>query len=673
MKFKSIKAKLCIMFGILIFIICAGLGSISYLVSENSLSSSINESLFNLARESSKVVEERINGQLNALEALAESDFIKSDKLNLNEKLKLLKNEVKRDNHLWMIIVDTNGNAITTWGENTKEGQRLNVSDLEYFQRAKSGKGAVSDPFYSKMTNDLVVTYAVPIKDKDKVKGVLVSVRDGNALSTLTNDIKFGSSGEAFVINKEGSIVANKDKNLVVQMYNAFEEVKKDSDLKSLVELEKQMVSGKEGVGEYTYKGISQYMGYAPIEGTNWFLAITAQKSEAMGKVYNLLRAMVIISIIILAVGMVITYFIACGISNPIKIASEYLSVVAAGDFTKEVPLKLLKLNDETGILANSINTMQTSIKNIIKEVIDESSMVSNMLININSEMEQLNKGIEEISATTEELSAGTEETASSTEEMSATSTEIEKAVESVASKSQEGVETVNNVSNMAEAMKQDAITSKENAMEIYERTKNSLQEAINQSKAVNQINELSEAILEITSQTNLLALNAAIEAARAGQAGKGFSVVAEEIGNLAEDSKNAVTRIKEVTNIILEAVNNLSDSSMEILEFVDKKVFSDYEKLVESSDEYSRNSLIIDSMVTDFGATSEELFASVQNMAKAIDEIAESVNEEAQGTTNIAQEAESITRKSKEVIDLAESAKEKSNILIKIVSKFKV
>ena len=667
MQFKSIRTKLSIVFAVLILFICSGLGFISYLYSEGALMDNINESLSNLSKEASKVVQERVDSKLNALEVLAESDLIKGEELNINEKLQVLKSETQRGNHLWMAIVDVDGNVITT------DGDTENVADLEYFQKAKSGSRAVSDPYRSKITNDLVVAYAVSIKDSDKVKGVLVSIRDGYELSALTNDIHIGKNGEAFMINNNGTTVAHKDKNLVMQMDNDFENVKKDAQLESLVELEKQMVAGKEGVGEYTYNDVTKYMGYAPVDGTNWSLALTAPRSEVMAKVNSLLKTVLIASIIILVVGIVITYLIALNISKPLKTASEYLEIVASGDFTNEAPVKLLKAKDEIGTLANAINAMQSSIKNIIKEVIDESSNVSEMLNNINSDMEQLNGSIVEISATTEELSAGTEETASSTEEMSATSTEIEKAAESIAIEAQEGAAIVNSVSKMAEEMRQNAIKSKEDAIQVYGSTKNSLQEAIEQSKTVEQINELADGILTITSQTNLLALNAAIEAARAGEAGKGFAVVADEIRNLAENSKDMVTKIQEVTNTILEAVNNLSYSSGQILEFIDQKVLSDYDTLVESSNKYSENSLKIDKMVTDFGSTSEELFASVQNMAKAIDEIASSTNEGAQGATDIAQDVEDIVNKSNEVINLSKSAEEKSNMLIKIVSQFRV
>lgn len=667
LKLKSIKTKLSLYYGALLLIICIGFGVISYIASSNAILASINESLGQIAEEDAKIVAEGMKVQLNALEALAETEFLKSDTLTLDEKLGLLKSEVKRSGHIDLTIADVSGYAKDT------NGASYSLSDREYFMRGLSGESAISDPIVSKVTDSIILCYAVPIKDGNRVKGVLVATRDGNALSDFTDDMEYGENGQVFMINKEGTTIANKDRNLVIEMDNVIESVKNNPELKSLAELENQMIEGKKGVGEYTYKGITKYMGFAPVEGTSWSLAITAPKSEVMAKVNLLAKTMITVSIVFIGVGIAITLLISRNITSPIKTATNYLNVVATGDFTGEIPPHLLKLNDETGVLAKAINTMQESIKNIIVEVNNESSNVSQMLININKDMEQLNKSIEDISATTEELSAGTEETAASTEEMNATSVEIEKAIEAIAKKAEEGAITASDVSNMSEEMKRKAVSSKEEAIEIYGKTKDDLKMAIEQSKAVNKINELSEAILEITEQTNLLALNAAIEAARAGEAGRGFAVVADEIRKLAESSKNSISRIQEVTNVIFKAVNALSSSATVIIEFVDRKVLSDYDDLVNSSEQYSLNSVNINDMVTDFSATSEELLASMQNMVKAIDEISSAANEEAYGATNIAQESSAIRQMSDNVIKLTKMAREKSDLLIKSVSKFRM
>ncbi|SHI84206.1 methyl-accepting chemotaxis sensory transducer with Cache sensor [Lutispora thermophila DSM 19022] len=667
MQFKSIKTKLLLFFGVLLLFTCIGFGVIANRKSTAALSDSINESLQQLAREAVKVVESETKARLDTMEALAETEIIKSDVFTMDEKLELLKCEVSRSGHLSMGIADLEGNVVLT------DGTTANVSDRDYFKMAISGQKEVSDPIVSKVTNSVILVYAVPIKIDNKIKGVLMATRDGNALSDITNNIKFGKSGQAYMINNTGTVIAHSDRNLVMEMYNAIEDFKENPELESLIQLEKQMIEGKEGVGQYTFKGMTKYMSFAPVPGTRWSIAITAPKSEVMEKISELTVVMICISIAFLIISIVITILIAESISKPIKLASNYLNIVSTGDFTGEIPKKLLKMKDESGILANAISAMQQSISNIIKEVVDESTNVSEMLININAKMEQLNKNIEEISATTEELSAGIEETSASTQEMNATSEEIESAIEGIASKAQEAAIAVSNVTGMSEEMKQKAIISKETALEIYEKAKNDLQKAIEKSKAVAKINELSEAILEITSQTNLLALNAAIEAARAGEAGKGFAVVAEEIRKLAEGSKNTVSSIQEMTMLIFEAVNDLSSSSGEIMNFIDEKVINDYNYLVSSSEKYSESSVTINDMINEFSATSEELLASMHNMVKAINEISASSSEEAQGASNIAQDATEIAQMANEVINAAGLAKGKSELLIGVVSKFKI
>ncbi|MDK2787088.1 MAG: methyl-accepting chemotaxis protein [Epulopiscium sp.] len=392
-----------------------------------------------------------------------------------------------------------------------------------------------------------------------------------------------------------------------------------------------------------------------------------------MAKVTDLTVMIIIVSAIFIVMGIGITILIARSITQPIKETTKYLNVIATGDFTGNISKKILSKKDEIGSLANSLNKMQHSIRTMMQAVVNESSVVSEMLAGINNNMFALNKSIEEISSTTEALSAGTEETAASTEEMNATSLEVEKAIESIASKAQEGAATANKVSLMSEEMKNNAISSKQEALDLYSKTKNHLQNAIERAKAVEQINELSNTILEITAKTNLLSLNAAIEAARAGESGKGFAIVADEIRKLAEESKTSVSRIQEVTNEVLSVVNALSSSSMDVMNFIDQKVLNDYEGLVQTSERYNELSMVINDIATEFSATSEELLASMHNMVHAITQISSSVNEEAMGISNIAAKAEEIVNMSKKVVDLANTSNEKSGSLVNIVKQFKI
>jgi Methyl-accepting chemotaxis protein len=619
-----------------------------------------------MASQAAKVVKSRLDSEFNAMEAVAQNEFLSSS-ISVDEKLGMLKAEVERSGSLRMGISDLTGKAKYTNGSNA------DISERQYFKDAISGKRGVSDPIVSKVDNSIVLILAVPIKVNGTVTGVLMCTRDGNELSAITNDIQFVKDSSAFMINKQGVTIAHKDKNIVLTMVNNFEKVKDDPKLQPLVDLEKKMAAGENGSGSYNYNGVAKFMGYAPIEGTNWSLAVTAPRSIVLAKADQLALTMLIISALFLCLGIILTFLIASGIAKPIKKASDYLGIVATGDLTAQIPMELLKKKDETGILAKSINKTSNSIKTIIMKIAEESSDVSNMLVDIDNGMRKLDTSIEGISAITEQLSASTEESAASTQEMNATAEEIEKAAESIAVRAQDSAVTVADIRKSAEEMKVNAVNSRQNALEIYDRTKEGMQNAIEKSKAVQQINELSESILEITSQTNLLALNAAIEAARAGEAGKGFAVVADEIRKLAESSKNTVARIQEVTKVIFEAVGNLSNNSGEILEYIDKQVLNDYENLVKVSEQYSQSSTIISDMVTDFSATSEELVASVQNMTRAIAEIAKASTEEATGASNIAQESTTIAQMSSEAMKVAATAKDKSDALVDAVSQFKV
>ncbi len=666
MKFKSITTRITLLFGMLMFVICAGLGVCSYLSSSDALQTNIDENLLEIAKADAKIISEKVSTQLNALEALADSPWIKNNQLTIDEKLELLQNEVQRSGHKSIMIAETNGIAHQT------EGNAVDIHERDYFIKALSGEGAVSDPMISKTDGSVVVAFAVPIKQGNTVTGVLVARRDGNELSNYTTEMKYNQQ-DVFMINNKGTTIANSDQSRVLEMYNIFEQYEANPELEGIYILQKKMAEGKSGVGEYTFNGVTKYMGYYPVEGTDWSLGITSPKSVVMDKVHTLFIRLIVVSVIFLLIGIGLTILISQNISRPIKETTKYLNVMATGDFTVDISKKILEKQDEIGSLANSLDKMQNSLRTMMKSVVEESSNVSLMLNDINKDMFSLSESIEEISSTTEQLSAGTEETAASSEEMNATSLEVEKAIESIASKAQEGATTVNRVSIMSQEMKENAITSKQEALDVYGKTKVNLQSAIEQAKAVEQINELSNSILEITSQTNLLALNAAIEAARAGESGKGFAVVADEIRKLAEDSKTSVSRIQEVSNQVLSVVNDLSSSSMEIMEFIDKKVLNDYEGLVQTSERYNELSIVINDIVMDFSSTSEELLASMQNMVQAITQISSSANEEAMGASSIAQEAEVIVKMAENVVNLASKSNEKSEALIKIVKQFKI
>lgn len=380
-----------------------------------------------------------------------------------------------------------------------------------------------------------------------------------------------------------------------------------------------------------------------------------------------------VIIAVVLVFALVITYIVIKSILNPIKQIVNYLAVLSEGDFSKDISGKLLKNKDETGILANSVSKMRESVREIVGKVLKESGTVNSVVGNIDMRMNDLNAIVEEVSAVTQQMSAGMEETAAAAEELNATSSEIERVAETIAGKAQEGASVSNDISGRAVGIRDGAIASKHNLTNTYDKSKSELKIAIDNAKAVRKINILSDAILEISTQTNLLALNAAIEAARAGEQGRGFAVVADEVRKLAEESQKTVGEIQEVTGIVTSSVEQLTNCSMKLLKLIDMQVTKDYDTLVETGEQYSRDAAYYNELSMEYSAVSEELLASIQSAIKAINEVSVSANEGADGTQEIAKKAATVTEKALLVLKESDEAKSSTENLVQAVSKFKI
>jgi methyl-accepting chemotaxis protein len=665
--FGSIKQKMIVIFGLLNLIICIGLGVITYVNSSRVLISQVNDSLVGIVTQGSERVSAEVNSVVNSLSTLAFVDQIRNAGKDANSAKNILSHQTKQSNYKEMGIVLKDGTVIGDIGSGHND-----YTKQDSFQSAMTGENYISDPVFQ--DGSLSIIFAVPIKDEsENVIGVLYGVKDGQMLSDITNGITFGKSGKVFMLNKEGITIAHSNIALVKSRDNDFVNVKKDAKLQPLVNLEMKMVQNKIGTGSYKYNGIVKYMGFAPVKGTGWSMAITAPKAEVLEKLNATKVSTYTISILFIIVGLIGAAFISANIAKPIKKAIDFMSFMADGDFTKAVSDKSLNLRDEIGSLAKASDRMRLSMKELIQGVMDESKQVADSVNLTGTHMKELHTHIDNVSATTQELAAGMEETAASSEEMNATALEIEHAVESIAVRAQDGAVSAKEIYERAQLIKQKTVEAEANASKVLVSNKETLSSAITQSQEVNQIIMLSDTILEITSQTNLLAFNAAIEAARAGEAGSGFAVVADEIRNLADSSKTAASKIQETTELVVQAVQKLSSSSQSMLEFFDNTVMNEYQDILKVSDFYNNDAKFVDELVTEFSATAEQLTASTQNMINAISDVASAASAGAQDTTSIAGKTTIMAQKSEEVTKQADDSMKISENLQKLVQKFKI
>lgn len=394
-------------------------------------------------------------------------------------------------------------------------------------------------------------------------------------------------------------------------------------------------------------------------------------KNEFSSYESNSRMAIIGIAVVMEVILISVLTLITVSIVKPLKKSLAHIEEIAQGDFSKEFEQDLLKRKDDFGQLADSLEKMRSEMKELIGEVKSEALEITGMVQEIDTSLQALDDQIENVSATTEELAAGMEETAASSEEINAMSHEIESAAKSIAERSQDGANEADEIRERAVKIKKDTDENDRRTRSIHEEINESLTKALEDIKVVDQINVLAKSIMDITGQTNLLALNASIEAARAGEAGKGFAVVADEIRVLAEQSKAAVAHIQEVTVNVTAAVENLANDAERLLEFVGNDVVESLGGFAEMANSYNSDAANVDSLVTDFSASSEQLLASINGVMDAISDVSKTATEGATGTTDIAEKVGNVVQEAEAIKQKTETTYHSAEKLQKNVERF--
>ena len=383
-------------------------------------------------------------------------------------------------------------------------------------------------------------------------------------------------------------------------------------------------------------------------------------------------KLLVIIVIASIAVLIVVSLIIMATINRSVLVnirdLSEKLSALASagGDLTRSVGISA---KNEIGDLGNSVDAFIANLRGIIGSVKLESDKANEAVDLLGGSISKMDSAISDVGATTEELSATMQETAATAESMSTSAGEVERAAESIAKRAEDGSSVARDIHDRAGALLIDFRKAREDATDMFLGMKSSLEDSLKKAEAVNQISLLSDSILEITSQTNLLALNASIEAARAGDAGRGFAVVADEIRKLAEDTNTTATRIQAVTQEVIDSVDSLAGNSNELLEFVSNTVTNDYGKMVGGAEDYEKDAINLDDLISDFSASSEELLSTVSNMNSAIQEISSATHVGAEGTTSIAMAGASLGEEAQRIVQEASDVRESLEKMGSIIS----
>lgn len=539
----------------------------------------------------------------------------------------------------------------------TRDGERWNF----YNETMKNDKATWLNPYVDEQLGGKVISYTQPVYAGKRVVGVVGLSIPFEDFENLVISIKPYEHGYAFLLDSDDKFIVhktyNKNINLSETEYSALSE---------------ELRSNTVGMIQAEINGIKSYLVYSKLSN-GYCLIIAAPVQEALNKVVIMLRNSLILIIVSVIICIVIAFILGRKITKPIEQVTIDLDKAKEGDFTSQQYKDYIKKKNETGMLARALNMLQESMKEIVTKVGNSSEVVSSSTQHLTGTISSLVNEVSNISAIVEELSAGMEQTEATAITLNESSDRIIQYIDIMEDKNKSGVETANEISNRAMMLKKEAIDSAQKADKVAKLAQEKLKKAIEESKEVRRINELTKAILDISDQTNLLSLNASIEAARAGEFGRGFSVVADEIRSLAENSEYTALEIQVITKKVIVAVNKLCESSYDVLKFMETNVNEMYQRLILTSEQYNNDSMDMRHIFEKVSDVSKQIFEEIEYLLISFSELTDATTEGVKGIQCISENTEDVSSHTRRIEEEVNSLSQVANELNSAVYVFKV